>query len=72
MFDHPLRVWRNNRDLHEVSQFSTAQLRDIGLTPSDVVAARLAPFHVGASITLAHLSEQRKQSQDFPQNGKAV
>ncbi len=72
VFDHPLRAWRNSRDLHEVSQMGTAQLRDIGLTPSDVVAARLAPFHVGAGIMLAHLAEQRKQSDDSTANGNAV
>ncbi len=72
VFDHPLRAWRNSRDLHEVSQFSTEQLRDIGLTPSDVVAARCAPFHVGASIMLAHLAERRRQSDDSTENGNAV
>ncbi len=72
VFDHPLRVWRNSRDLHEVSGMSTEQLRDIGLTPSDVVAARCAPFHVGAGIMLAHLAERRKQSEDFPRNDAVV
>ncbi len=60
IFDRPLRAWRNSRDLHEISQFSTAQLRDIGLAPSDVVAARLAP----AGVMLAHLAERRRQSDD--------
>ncbi len=72
MFERPLRAWRNSRDLHEISQFSTEQLRDIGLTPSDVVAANCAPFHVGAGIMLTHLAERRRQSGDPAHHGNAI
>ncbi len=64
MFDRPLRAWSNSRDLHEISQLDPAQLRDIGLTPYDVAAARLAPFHVSAGLMLAHLAERRRLSGD--------
>lgn len=68
----PLAAWRNSRDLREISRLSTEQLRDIGLTPADVVAANCAPFHVGAGIMLAHLAERRRQCADPPPEGEAA
>ncbi len=72
IFERPLRGWRNSRDLRDISQLSTEQLRDIGLTPSDVVAARCAPFHVGASIMLADMAERRRLSVEPADDNKVV
>lgn len=56
----PLRAWQHRGELEVFEGLSAEQLRDIGLTPADVVAARCAPFHVGASIVLRELAEQRR------------
>lgn len=58
----PLHAWRNRNDLNELAQMDRRELRDIGLTPADVVATKYAPFHVGATIMLAHLAEQNRRS----------
>jgi uncharacterized protein YjiS (DUF1127 family) len=62
ILDWPARAWRNRRDLDQIMRMSPQQLRDIGLTPADVVAARCFPFHVGANIVLAHLAEKSRSS----------
>jgi uncharacterized protein YjiS (DUF1127 family) len=58
----PLRAWRRKREFEQFESLSREQLRDVGLTPADVMAARCAPFHVGASIALADLAERRRRS----------
>ena len=58
----PFHAWRNRRDLEELAQMDRRELRDIGLTPADVEAAKYAPFHIGAAVMLAHLAEQNHRS----------
>jgi uncharacterized protein YjiS (DUF1127 family) len=60
IFGWPLRAWRRKRELDRFESLSREQLRDVGLTPADVMVARCAPFHIGASIALADLAERRR------------
>ncbi len=49
-------VIQNRRQLHELSHWDSHALKDIGLTPSDLVGALSLPLHRDPSEHLAQLS----------------
>lgn len=49
-------VIRNRRQLHELSHWDRHALKDIGLTPSDIVGALSLPLHRDPSEHLAQMS----------------
>ena len=49
-------VIRNRRQLHELSHWDSHALKDIGLTPSDLVGAFSLPLHRDPSEHLAQMS----------------
>ncbi|PPD16375.1 MAG: hypothetical protein CTY25_03025 [Methylobacterium sp.] len=59
-------VIQNRRQLHELSHWDRHALKDIGLTPSDLVGAFSLPIHQDPSEHLAQMSGRspRKSSEE--------
>ncbi len=56
----PLRVLRRWRDLEQLGAIDEHSLRDIGLTPADIAAARNLPFGKDPTAELARIAEERR------------
>ncbi len=47
-----LRAWRNRRELHRLGELTDAELKDIGLTRSDLFVANAEPLGVDPTAQL--------------------
>lgn len=59
----PVRVYRSRQTLHQLSQMSTRELRDIGLTPYDVQSAQALPLDADPTDLLARRARERARSE---------
>ncbi|MBS3648436.1 DUF1127 domain-containing protein [Pseudaminobacter sp. 19-2017] len=53
------RTWRNRRDFHRLGAMSDSELKDIGLTRSDLHVASSSPFGIDPTTRLREIVQAR-------------